>query len=484
MGITNRTLLDIANSIATKINGVNADNVHRPYKSEIINTINMAENSIILDKPQYDFLRKTDIIDGWELAVGETSDRFFYQYDTRSLLAPSLDTTTGSIAYFAEKFVAPAGQVKSPKSVDIAFYSYIDSGKINGQFQAYIVRPVTLNSLDPTQDTNETKDYPDMHNILATSNTINIIDDQVDSAGLATPFSPVNGFCLTTITLTFPVAIPVSNQQKFYVVIKWTAGANCDRQMQMQTVIKSSYTSFQWVNIDYVTTTSIVNGTMNWKLQYNNAVFVAKGIKLPLDCKIPLRIGQPYNGSMGGIFMLPIGTDAIMYRQFNVPPGTFSVVGEDPTTGAKLVNLNTAITIPTTGVPITYPVVSLAANYYVDYIATGGNLIEDTDISVIPQEYRDILVYKSLILLYAMNVGMPESPGNIEQEFIYLLNKMNMNCLPQHSVSISVNTGGYTSAMAATRDTTLSQSLLSMQWPNTWQSTFAAGQNIGQMGGF
>ena len=72
MGVTNRYLIDIVDSIATKINGVPADTVHRPFKTEIIKAVNEDENSIILDRPQYDFLRKTSKLKGWQKGTGQT----------------------------------------------------------------------------------------------------------------------------------------------------------------------------------------------------------------------------------------------------------------------------------------------------------------------------------------------------------------------------------------------------------------------------
>lgn len=495
MGIVHKTLLDIVNAIAIKINGVSADSVHRPYKPEIIDAVNMAENQIIIDKPQYDFLRKTAVIQGWQLATGQTIKQLQNAAGTKSAAPGQLAQTPGFVTYIAEKYTAPAGQVLSPASVKVTFDCYASAGKLNGQLDAYICAGVTENSLDPTQDPAESIGYPDLNNILVSANTLNVVNDVFDASGnIAPQFNPLpNAYIEPTVTLNFSSSVPVSNQIVYWVVIKWTSqyyngtlSANTNgRSMQFnQFLLPVSKSSLSWTGTNYPNSSNAIIGTWNLSLILNNGVFMAKNLQLPPDCNIPLRIGQPYNGTMGGIFMLPIGTDAVMYRQFNVPPGTFSITGEDQTTGCKLVSLNTAITIPTVGVPVTYPAVTLAAQYYVDYIANGGNLVLDTDISILPAEYRDLLIYKGMDLLFKLNAGLPAKPEENAEDFAYMMNKMNMKCMPPHSVDISVNVGGYTSAMAATRDTTLSQSLLQMQWPNTWQSTFAAGQNIGQMGGF
>ena len=495
MGVTNRFLIDIVDSIATKINGVPADTVHRPFKTEIIKAVNEAENSIILDRPQYDFLRKTSKLKGWQKGTGQTVKQLQDANGTKSAdNAPITDLTAGAVTYIAEKYIAPAGQVLTPAGLAATIYTYAEaSGNLNGQFQAFICNAVTLNTADPTQDPAEKITMPDLNNIIATSNVVNVVNDLFDaSAGVQ--FNPLPNFYVeSSVKFTFPVPVPVSNQQVYWVVIKWTSQYNsevispyaCARNMQFGVrITPDSKTSLLWTGTNYPTLASAIIGTWNMILTLDNAVFLSKNILLPADCNLALRIGQPYNGTMGGIFMLSIGTDAVMYKQFNVPPGTFCITGEDPTTGQQLCSLNTSVTIPTVGTPVTYPVVALAAEYFLDYISSGPVMALDTDTPIIPVDYRDILVYKTMVDLAALNHGLFEITAEIQQNYTYLLNKMNSKCMPQHSTAIRVNTGGFTSAMAATRDTTLSQSLLSMQWPNSWQSTFAAGQNIGPSGGY
>ena len=494
MGKTNQTLLDIVDTIATKINGVPADTVHRPYKSEIIKAVNMAENSIIIDKPQYDFLRKTAIIDGWQKSVGQTVLQMQIAAGVRQGYGTVLDLTPGSVAYIATKYTAPASTVLTPASVRVVFDSYSSSGLLNGQFQAFVTRSVTLNNLDATEDPTETKGMPDLQNIVASSNIVNVVNDTFDTAGLVASNPLVNMYMEEGVTLTFATPKPVSNAVDYWVVVQFTSqfnngaiSANANgRDMQFNARQNPGHTatSLQWTGAAYPTVANFLNGwDWNMILTLDNAVFMSSNIQLPIDCNIPLRIGQPFNGNMGGLFLLPVGTDALMYKQFRVPAGTFCVTGEDAT-GHKLVSLNTTTTIPTVGVPVTYPVIALAAEYYLDYIAGGGNMSLDKDTSVIPIDFRDILVYKAFMLLVSENIGIPEIPEYIEKEYERYLSKMNMQTLPQHSVNISVNTQGHTSAMSTTRDTTLSQSLLQMNWPNTWSTTFASGQNIGQMGGY
>ena len=495
MGIVNRTLSDITNSIAMKINGVPADTVHRPFKSEIIQAVNESENSIILDKPQYDFLRKTATLKAWAKGTGQTVKQLQDAHGTKSAVnSPLTNQTPGAVTYIAEKYIAPAGTVLTPASLQFTIDTFASAGKLNGQFEAFITRAVTLNNLDPTQDPAEKITMPDLNNIIATATLVNVVNDLFDTSANI-QFNPLpNAYVEPIVTMTFPTPAPVSNQQVYWVVIKWTSQYNNGvvspntnaRNMQFNSYLTPvSGTSLYWTGTNYPTLASaITGGTWNIVLTLDNAVFLSKNILLPTDCNLALRIGQPYNGTMGGIFMLPVGTDAVMFKQFNVPCGTFCITGEDPTTGAQLCSLNTSVTIPTVGVPVTYPIIALAAEYYLDYISSGPTLVNDSDVPIIPVDYRDILVYKTLIDLAALNHGLFEIAEEIQQNYTYLLNKMNSKCMPQHSTAIRVNVGGFTSAMAATRDTTLSQSLLSMQWPNSWQSTFAAGQNIGQPGGY
>ena len=495
MGITNRTTGDIVNAIAMKINGVNADAVHRPFKSEILNAVNMAENAIIIDKPQYDFLRKTAVINGYEKGTGQTVMQMQSAAGVISGYGSIPDQIPGAVTYIATKYTAPAGQVFTPASVRFKIDTYASAGKLNGQFDAFVCLSVTKNTLDHTQDPAETLNMPDLQNIIATSNTINVVDDLFDAASLVAHNPLVDMYMEEGVTLTFATPAPVSNGATYWVVIRWISQWNSgivspnvngrDWQFNVRGNSGHTNTSLTWSGTAYPAVSNFLTGwDWNIVLTLDNCVFISSNISLPLDCNLALRIGQPFNGSMGGLFLLPVGMDAVIYKQFRVPAGTFSINGEDPVTGAKLVTLNTAVTIPTIGVPVTYPVITLAAQYYVDYIANGGNLVNDSDISVIPAEYRDLLVYKGMDLLYKLNAGLPESPGSNADDFAYMLSKMNAKCMPQHSVNISVNTQGHTSAMSTTRDTTLSQSLLQMNFPNTWSTTFASGQNIGQQGGF
>ena len=152
MGITNKTLIDITDTIAQNINGVPSDMAHRPYKNEIIKAVNMAENSIIIDKPQYDFLRKTAVIKAWKKGTGQTVTQLSGKSGVKAAHNLTPDRTAGAVTYIAQKYKAPASQVLTPANIRVTFNCYTSAGQLNGQFDAFICRGVSKNTLDPTQN--------------------------------------------------------------------------------------------------------------------------------------------------------------------------------------------------------------------------------------------------------------------------------------------------------------------------------------------
>ena len=486
MGTVNNSLLSIVNSISSYINGKPADTISRPFKQEIINVVNAAENSVVIDKPQYDFLRKTAIINAYELSSGYTQN-FLGNTQGTEVAGQTLPTTSNSVPWcVAESFTQPQNNPGEIASVAFRINPIIAGfGALNGTLQAQIVG-VTGKENQAVQTSNPQflPGIPDMTNVLGISTPISIINNVYQGAVYGNPAAiTLANNVKASLAVTFPDPIVINANQTYFVVLQWIPNgynaATLSFTEYNQVGVNACYGAFTTGNPDnppvlYTT------GSFNIQLTVNNAVYITKGIELPVDCRMAVRIGNPAVQAM----FLPIGTDAMMYRQYAAPIGTFFVQGTDQVTGCQLVTLNTIVEIPTITQPVNYDInPGPVAQYFCDYIALGGQLELDTDQSVIPPAYRDVLIYKSLMLLYATNSGIALNLATIEAEYERYLEKMNENTLPQHSISVGVFTGRYTGSLAATRDNTMATSLLQYAWPNAWQQTFSSAFNVGPFGG-
>ena len=490
MGTVNNTFLDIINSVSHYINGKDADQISRPFKTEIAKVVNAAENSVVIDKPQYDFLRKTGFIDAYQISQGTSKRSLLLPNNTT--IAPNTSFNTqgdaGFTTFIASKYIPGNTEVFLPKSLSVVIDTYTSTGNLNGQFDAYIVKSVSGSPTDVKYDPAEVIAYPDMSNIIAQATTVNVVNDVFDGNNTQIYDPLPNVFYEYAVNFNFPVTpTPMAAGGSYWVVVKFTSQYNNNfpspllnaRAMNFNMGLLNNNTSLLW-NTGYPSKANLITGCWNITLTLQNCEFKVKNIKLPNDCKIPLRIGAPW----AGVMYLPVGADLAMYRQGNAPLGTFYVQGVDPLTGDQMITINVAINVPNIGQPLTYTINPLVAQYYIDYIAEAGQMVLDTDVPVIPRTYRDILVYKAMMLLYASNNGLALSIGTIAEEFEYYMNKLNEGCLPQESVAVGVITGRFTSNMAGTRDNTMTNSLLAMNFPNSWAQTYSSALNSGPFGGF
>ena len=486
-----KTFLDLINSVSQKINGKPADTLSRPTKTEIGLAINEVEKQMVLDKPQYNFLRKTGKVNIYTKSKGTT---VLPLQNTPGVAAGDGISTfdfPGKQTYVAVPYTPGDNQIFLPSAVDFQINTYVSTGKLNGQFEAFITKSVTGNTADPTQDPAEIKGFPDMENIVATADLVNVVNDIFDGAqpGIFQPYP--NAYYQPTVHMVFQEAnsVPVVAQNAYWIVIKFTSQYNNNvlspnanaRQMffsfynqQMNPTLTLGQ-SLTWAGSGYPSAIGLVNGIWNFTMTFQNCTFNMTNVSLPADCRMPIRIGLP--GS--NFLFLPVDASQAMFKQFSCPLYTFYESGIDAQNNKTVTfnmvydyNVPPQYTVQNFTVPNTYFL-------YIDYIASAGQMVLDTDIAIVPQDYVEALIHGAMVQLYSDNNGLPYEPSTYEKKYMYTVDKMNSIVLPQRSVAIQINTGNYTSTMAAVRGSTNSNSLYNAYWPNSWAHIFFSALGTG-----
>ena len=383
---------------------------------------------------------------------------------------PQISAISGQTQSWAQAYTNTGNSPAVISGLTVSITPFLSNLLINGVFSCKVVSVIGDGS-DSTQNPNLTINTPDTNNVIATATNVPIVDNILPANQI-----PLQLGYFSPITFSFDNTIALNANQKVFYVVTFTAGDGCT--ITFSFTWTANGTAINTYMIDNAGTITLAPADVVMTPIMGNATYITQ-LELPADCDIAVRIGNP-NGTA---IYLPMGTDAVMYRAYNAPVGTFYNSGYDTTTKCKTVTLNTQFTTMSVNIPITYSNYSpLMANYFCDYIAMGGTMSVDTDEPVIPLNFRDMLVWGGLEQLYSENLGIPYSLEDIASKVSYWQEKLNEKFMPQHQIKVSVVTGRYTSAIAATRDNTLGTSLLQYSWPNTWQNTFAAAQGIGPMG--
>ena len=482
-----KAFLDLINSVSYKINGKPADSISRPTKFEIALAVNEVEKQMVLDKPQYNFLRKTAKVNIYTQSQGTTVVPLNTNPGASFGSGPSSSDYPGKVVYIASPYTPQPNQIMLPTALDFVIDTYVSTGFLNGQFEAFITKSVTGNNSDPTQDPAEVTGYPDMSNIIATADMVNVVND-VFSGTQSRIFNPYpNIYYQPTVHMVFQPenVVPVVAQNQYWIVVKFTSQFNNNqpspfanaRQMQFNffNPAVSNVQSLDWLGTAYPTQANNIPGTWNFTLSFQNCTFNMTNVSLPSDCRMPLRIGLP--GS--NFLFVPVDMSQVLFKQFSCPLFSFYESGIDAV-GNKTVTFNLAYdystppqyTMQTFQVPSSYFL-------YIDYIASAGQMVLDTDIAIVPQDYVEAMIYGAMVQLYSDNNGLPYNPATYEKKYGYVTDKMNSIVLPQRSVAVQVNTGSYTGTNAGVRGTAGSNNLYTAVFPNSWANTFFSAQGTG-----
>lgn len=445
MSADNKTAIDLINEISQAINGKDASINSRPTPAEIITALNDSQNNICRDKQEYSFLRKVGIVQAWELGVGSVAGILGGGAGNKTATAYTAGGGGPSIQCVAEKYICPADTVQVIDQVMVTIFpQIIGVGQLNGTFQAQIVGVTGSNKTLKNYNPALPAGVPDMQTILATSSPIVIQNNVITGRpAFITGSQP-------TLTFTFDDSVAICNGQQVFVVFEWLPTAYNSASFnwaQYSNVV--SKTSFgPWSNTNYPTI-PILSGVFGFLLTIKNAVYKTT-ITMPSDCRYVNRIFSLAQN----LTLTSYPYDVIQYRPIAIPQNVFSISGQDS-------NGNLTVNIYTTLTNVLF--------WYVEYMARPVAFVNDTDISIIPRDFRDILKWNAIMNLAAGNYGIQLDKDHYETLFMAGLNKLNENFLPQEDIAMSVVKGGITEVNAPIRDF-ISQNILVYEYPNVWQS--------------
>lgn len=432
----NPTLIDLVNNVSMKLTGRAASMNGRPTKAEIIQALNDAQDAIVRDKPAYTFLNKIGSVANWRKAPGY----FFYNPGwgledatpphsmNPSVLGATWSNTT--VSYFAEKFTQAASTVSIPTTVSTRIQVQNPGfANLDGTLQVLLVGVSTKDTTDVYADANMPDGVPNLNDIKASSDVITVLNGVGSDANL---FGHNDR---PTLTFTFDETYAIGSGESIYAVLVWTPsvlnGANFF--IYQNDGVTSGY-SYSWDSATIVggptypiqrfTTTA---GSFGMRMKFWRAVYAAgiHEVSLPTDVATVQRMYDPISSTN----LLPFPYSAYQYRPTEVPTGVFVLTGMD-TSGVLKAKL--------------FPGRADITKFYVEYKAKSVWMGEDTDISLIPDGFRDVLIWKAIIELFALNNGIPGNPETFEALYMSGLRKLNETYLPYDDVAVTVNLGGST----------------------------------------
>jgi hypothetical protein len=470
MGNQINTVLDAANIVSNMINGNPASANYSPTKQQIYSMLNAAEDAICTSTNQFSFLRKTATIQGCELTQGFLNQSLGNTVGTQGTTALLPVTTDTTPIWIATSYTQPVGEPCSIGSVTFGITPSIQGfGNLQGSFQAQIWGYVGQNSSNPSlANPTFTKGMPDSTNVLGTSTPLVILNSTYQGSVYGNPatITLVNGQ-FTPLSLTFTTPVLVEALQEVYVVLEWIPNA--------YNAATFSYTTLSGNNqnvcygpqtLSTINPPTLAPNSFSISINTNNMTYIVNQVEMPSDARWLARIYNP----LTGIYMKPYPYTAIIENSQSFPTPVFSVVGSDPVTGTLLANLYLG-----TGAP--------SSTYLVDYVASPKPMVLDTDVPIIPSEFRMALVWKALEYLYNANYGIPMSLDSVISSYNMLLQKIRENYLPAEDTSFSVLIGGLTDNIAsALRDYTTTSQVTIQPTPNTWQESPLGGRPGGGWG--
>ena len=465
----------MVDDIGIKLTGKVPGTQSRPTKLEIIQAINDAQDAICGEKNTYSFLQKTGSVNAWLPAIGTTTSILggLITAPTKSNQSPGVDNY-GNTTFIAEAFSHPPSTCSIIKSVTTNIFGTPQGfGLCNGVLNCYVVAPSKQDATDPNQDPNMPASVPNMNQILATATPITVQDNVMSINDLRSgyPLTIADGAVLPLI-FNFDESVAIGSNQTVFIVISWTTGPLNGASFSWgSNPTEYSGNSYTWVGNNYPGTSFAEAEGTCWDMKFTtqNAVFASspiglltvggmvdfagtntnnKPVLLPDDCRTVSRIYNPYYA----LYMNPISYEAYKYHPMQQPGNTFVISGEDSNGNLQA---------------ILFPSVNYVLTYSIDYTAVPNELVNDTDISIIPKEFRAVLKHKALMLLTALNYGIGVDSSMFETDYVRLLTRMNVSYLPYNDISMSVNIGGITDNNAPSRDYLNNTNVLN-EYPNSW----------------
>jgi hypothetical protein len=417
MSADNETLLEIINSVANDLTGADAQvSGVNPNKANLIEKVNDKQKDICNSR-DWTFMIDTQSINGYTTSTTEGTISGI----TVSAGQPAdlkSDETGGRVSYWAEKMATSGTKLSLPKQLDVYLVATATgAGAVSGSFQFFICPDSAGN--------------PDISNPVVTSS---LYDSTLFSGLTASAFQL---FTLSSI-VTNDVLLKGTN---YWVVVKFSGAADNGDGLAVEYGNITSATTKTRLN-NATTWTAFTTGRLRMSLTYYEADYETN-LTLPSDVQKVYRLysgtaNEPTNN------LKPYSTTNYIQDPEAVPTGYFVV--KSANTGVLEIWIN--------------PATANQTDWVIEYKKNSTALSGDSDVPVIPRNFRALL--KKGVLLYYMGLGLGMQDSGaialIQAEYDKMLKDMRVEFLPVPSIRMGA-------AKRSSKDT--SSPFLNRE-PNSW----------------
>ena len=340
------TLLEMADNVSINvIQEAASEDGQKPSKSMIVKYLNDAQKRIFNRHKDWTFLNKTVTVENYTLE--DTTSTFAIDNDVASTI--QVANYQSGTAYVASPMTITV-PTKITNAVVKVFKVVIGIGEYYGNMQMMLC---------PIIDGN-----PDTDNPIITSNLFNPY--RPNTAGMDEPF-----------TFSEDTAIPPG---EYFMVLAIMPNAYNGIALKWGTTVAGN-TLGKYKDVNGVWTSGDILGMdlVEYEGTFNDSII------LPNDVQ---RIFQIYTGSTHQ-------TEAVNTRNgYNLMSNRFRILRVDPTTGGIIVEVNSNL--------------SNVMKYIVEYKSKGTMLVEDTDTSLIPSEYEELLEKSAELTCLSIGLGQSD----------------------------------------------------------------------------
>jgi len=408
-----QNLLNLVNAISLKLNGVNASNdgTSRPSKAEIISIINETQKDIC-NENDFTFLYKTAVVNGFTSTNSDqTKESYSGSVGQQSSMGTSVSQSV--VDYYAEKLTSDSDVVSVPSKVSLYLgRSNTGFGLIQATLTALIC-PIASG-------------VPDVSNPAASSDLIAVVDSVTDG-GTSLPSSAV-----TEIEFTFSDSDEILEAStNYYIVLKVSYAATNGDGVYLGGGGTGGTTTKVLNDSNSRTWTDISAAQIYYNLTYDSGAYTTE-LTLPVDADKIYRI---YEGTVDDpdSNMREYMSTKYMYNPQGQPIDSF-VIRRYTSTGFPVVKVKSSK--------------QNVSQWTVEYKKKASVLSADTDIPLIPSNFRGLLIKKPLYDFRADNLGTTDvTEGQLNRlmgEYERALLRLQEIYIPKYVESMTVSRGGET----------------------------------------
>lgn len=400
MSAENETLIEIVNSIANDLTGADAvTSGTNPIKSNIIEKVNDKQKDIVNSR---DWLFAIDTVNVHGYDVSTDTDTI----TAGTILFESTGLRTspkaGKTEYYAQRITTETDLAKMISATINLMVGGQGAGAPSGTIALYICP--------------DSGGSPDLDNPTITADTLAL-----------TPLSRIWTEHTFLFTDTDTVLLKNTN---YWVVFKWIGAADNGDSMfvAVDPVTDTAATTLKTRLNSASTWTTQTGSQLSTTLTFYMAEY-ATTITLPANVQKIYRLYSTLNGDLINN-LLPYSTTNYMSNPENIPKGYF--VTRKISSGLYQIYIN-----PTTADTL---------DWTLEYKVTCTALSDDTDVPIIPQNYRALLKKGVLLYYISMGLGMQDTGAIalIQAEYDKMLKDMRGEYLPNPTIRIGVAKRGST----------------------------------------